>query len=693
VTNDPVPLLTREIFGNVSTWSKALFYVCSLAALAVFAWGIYRRSRLWRLGRHLTEPIEWSTAAGNLWRNVLLQRRVRGNGLASIAHILLFGGFGVLFIGTLLVAVEHVLAAALGRDPRNPVFHRGFYFALYEMVLDAAGLALLAGCAYFAVRRWKRPPALGHDQSDWLVLGSFSAIGLTGYLLEGLRIVRERTPMPGFSFVGYLVASGFEALGMSSQQAVPWHAAGWWLHAALSLGLIAWFPYCRLRHALAGSVRLALGVDKPGVLSAVSLEKFEETGELGVARVEQFTSRQLLELDACVSCGRCETACPAHEAGKPLSPRDVVQDILRHLDTSAHHLLKPRPGEAAGRLLPGDVIAAETIWSCTTCSACMDVCPLGVNPLGMITDMRRHLIADGQLRGTPASALQRMDRAGNPWGLSAKDRMAWAADLNVPTVADNPDFEVLYWVGCAAAYDRRLQRVARSLVQLFHAAGVNFAVLGNLERCTGETARRMGDELLFQQLAAGNIESFERINAHQGSRRIVSHCPHCVNSLKQDYAQLGARLDVVHHSEYLSELVRGGRLKVPQGIEATITYHDPCYLARALNVTAEPRELVQLVAGREGLVEMPRYGRQTACCGAGGGRMWFDDAVETRIGRSRVDEALAANASTLTVSCPFCLIMMSDGVAAKGGEMAVRDVSEILAEAVFSSRRNSGVAP
>jgi Fe-S oxidoreductase/nitrate reductase gamma subunit len=683
-------LLTREIFGNVSSFSKALFYGLSLISLAALAWGIVRRMRLWRIGKPDTEQIDWRAVPSNLWKLVVLQRRVRGRGAASAAHILLFGGFVVLSIGTGLIAVEHVLASLLGREAGNPVFHKGLYFAIYEIVLDGAGVALLAGCAFFAYRRWKRPPEIGHEWRDWLVLVSLAVLGVTGYVLEGLRIIREQTPMPALSFVGALFATGFQSAGITPSSAGPWHIAVWWFHAVLALAFTALFPYVRLLHAIAGTIRLAAGVERLGMLSPVSIEQVEETGEIGVARVEQFKRRQLLELDACVSCGRCEQACPAFEAGKPLSPRDLVQDVRRHLEavTIRPLLAPPRRGDSlTAPALVGDVILHETLWACTTCSACVDVCPLGVSPLGFIIDMRRSLVADGQLRGAPAQALQKTDRTGNPWGMPAQDRMAWAAGLGVPTVQENPNSEVLYWIGCAAAYDRRLQKVARSVVKLMQAANVNFAVLGNAERCTGDAARRMGDELLFQQLAGKNIETLEKNGVRKGAKRIVSHCPHCVNSFRQDYAQMGASLDVVHHSEFLDELVRAGKLKLPASSPTSaevgsVTYHDPCYLARAQGVTAAPRDILSLAGGSMSLVEMARHGRQTACCGAGGGRMWFDDAPDRRIGQSRVTEALATGARTLAVSCPFCLTMTNDGLAARNGKMAVRDVAEIMADAL-----------
>jgi Fe-S oxidoreductase len=338
--------------------------------------------------------------------------------------------------------------------------------------------------------------------------------------------------------------------------------------------------------------------------------------------------------------------------------------------------------------LTGGVILETTLWSCTTCSACVDVCPVGVDPLSFITDMRRHLIGEGRFRGAPATALQKMDRAGNPWGLPAQDRMAWAAGLPVPLATGESDFDVLYWVGCAASYDRRIQKVARSVAQLLLAADVRFAVLGPDERCTGESARRMGDEFLFQQLATKNMETLARCGVKRGAKTIVSHCPHCVNSFKQDYSQLGVDYEVLHHTEFLAKLVAEKRLRPATASDADhggVTYHDPCYLARVGGVTEPPRQLLQIASGADAtqpLAEMPRNREQTACCGAGGGRMWFDDAPADRVGTGRVQEALDTGAKTVAVSCPFCLMMMTDGLAARDSSAQVKDVAEILLESL-----------
>jgi Fe-S oxidoreductase len=301
----------------------------------------------------------------------------------------------------------------------------------------------------------------------------------------------------------------------------------------------------------------------------------------------------------------------------------------------------------------------------------------------MITDMRRFLVGEGALRGAPATSLQKTQRSGNPWGLPAEDRFDWAEGLKVSTVAENPDFEFLYWVGCAASYDRRIQRVARSVVTLLNAAGVSFAVLGAEERCSGESARRMGDEFLFQELAAANVETLNR----HGVKRIVAHCPHCVNSLLQDYPQMDGRYEVIHHSQLLAQLIEEGRLEAMPEDDSTesgkVTFHDPCYLARAVGVTEAPRQVLgeARCGGKpDQLVELSRNRQQTACCGAGGGRMWFDDTPSERSGAGRVEEIVASGADTVAVACPFCLIMISDGVASSNSDLKVLDISEILAD-------------
>jgi len=696
------PPLMREVFGNIPGWAQGLFYVVAAIAVGVWAYGLYRRVRLWRQGKP-SGGVSYAAALQRVVRDVLLQGRFRGRPFASLAHVLLFSGFFVLLIGTTLVAIEHILADLLGRPASDPVFHKGLYYAIFELVTDSFGVAFLVGCTMFLVRRLRGGGSFAKTPADVGMLALLIVIGVTGYMVEGLRIIHAATPLPGLSPVGYVTASLFTAAGVDQAGAGRLHFALWWFHAALALGFIAWMPYSRLLHSLAGAINLALREDRLGTMRPISMAEVEETGLIGVAQLADFTRRQLVELDACVSCGRCQDACPAFEAGKPLSPRSVVQDLVGVMNVRGVGKQESGVGgqesgkkDEADVPLAGGVIGDETLWSCTTCGACVDICPLGVSPMGMITDMRRFLIGDGALRGSPATALQKTDRVGNPFGLPQKDRLAWATGLDVPLVKDNPDYEVLYWVGCAAAYDRRAQKIARSVVRLLQAADVNFAVLGPEERCTGESARRMGDELLFQQLAEQNVAT---LGAHR-AKRIVAHCPHCVNSLRNDYPQAGGEYEVVHHSQLLSELVADGKLPAmptTTAVGGSITYHDPCYLARANGITDEPRAVLAAVAGKGGgnslpIIELPRNRRETSCCGGGGGRMWFDDAPSQRVGRGRVEEIVGSGAETVAVSCPFCLIMVGDGVAAEKPAMQVRDIAELLAEATLGPDGAAGPA-
>ncbi|XAL98322.1 heterodisulfide reductase-related iron-sulfur binding cluster [Phycisphaeraceae bacterium D3-23] len=706
---DTIPLLakselSREIFGNISLGSKIAFYAFSVAAIVVFCYGIYRRWRMWRIGQR--GHIRFAPVAAfkqfvqrALTQRALRKQNARKRSAATLAHALLFYGFIVLTIGTILVGIEHWAHDLLpGYSAREPLFHKGIYFAVYEVFMDTFGLALTAGIVWFILRRAKGKTSVGHRPADWLIVGAILFLGVSGYILEGLRIIREDTAMPGFSYVGYGFAVVFELVGVDESNVDTPHLLLWWVHAIVALAMIAAVPYSRLMHIVAGSLSVATQHKQLGRLAPVDLEEVEATGRFGVGRVQDFTDRQLLELDACVSCGRCEDACPAFEAGKPLSPRDVVQDVKQHLNQVGPIIFAARKAgqdedkaTATEPKLHGDAISAETLWSCTTCNACYDVCPLGVSPVDLITDMRRHLIGEGELAGPPATALQKTQRQGNPWGLPKNERFNWAEGIEVPSVEDNPTFEVLYWVGCAASYDRRVQKVARAVVQLFQHARVNFAVLGSQENCTGESARRMGDEFVFMELAEGNIATLNQHNV----KTIVTHCPHCLNTLRQDYPQYGGDYEVIHHSALIEQLIDEGKLpREPvasnTGTAGNVTYHDPCYLARVARETKAPRSLVQLSVTANNVndsaasfEEPERHGEETACCGAGGGRMWFDDEPDKRIGQKRIDELLATGADTVAVGCPFCLTMVSDGVNARDPRVQVKDIAELLAEALL----------
>jgi Fe-S oxidoreductase len=455
----------------------------------------------------------------------------------------------------------------------------------------------------------------------------------------------------------------------------------------LVFGFIGSLPYTRLFHTIAGPLNLFFAQPVLGRMVPVTIEEVEKTERIGVSAITHFNQQQLLSLDACMECGRCEEACPAFATDKPLSPKKVVQD-LKGLMTwnlrphGSHPAGTQATGSSSERALHDATIQIETLWSCTTCTACARVCPVRIDPVTLITDMRRNRLGEGALSGTAATALRRMQSSGNPWGLPAAERANWAEGIGAPTVKENPNFELLYWIGCAGSYDRRAQRVARAVVKLLRHACVNFAILGNEEKCTGESARRLGDEFLFQELAQANIATLAKYNV----RRILTHCPHCMNSLLKDYSQFGGNYTVVHHTEFLAQLLAEGRLLVPEGgpQEAAMTYHDPCYLARVNGIHEAPRNILTMPPGGRAtspavLREMPRNREKTFCCGAGGGRMWMEEEPQKRVCSVRSKEALGTGATTVAVACPFCLTMMTDGVAAQTESAQVMDVAEILA--------------
>ncbi len=686
---------TRETFGNIPHSSVVLFYCLTVVVMAVFAYGLWRRFQLWRQGVPI--PVskliagtcqqiwsEWQPRLRRLRSEALGQARVRGRGLASCAHIILFAGFMMLFLGTTLLEIDH-LASGLSRHLK---FHQGTYYVVYEFTLDVFGLLFLAGCLFFLGRRIRRPASVGHRSTDWYVLISFLTIGVTGYLVEGLRMVWQQPTgiAAAASPIGLLIAH--QLSGLTEAGARSAHLALWWTHALLVFGFIASVPYTRLLHTLAGPLNLFLVRPALGTMTPVTMEEVEKTERIGVSAVNHFTQQQLVSLDACMECGRCEEACPAFATAKPLSPKRVVQDLKRLMGlTLVPGSARIEPGSTVAPPTPlpqlhGETIAADTLWSCTACSACVRICPVRVDPLTLITDLRRNRVGESELSGTAVTALRRMQSSGNPWGLPAAERANWAEGLEVPLAKEHPEFEVLYWVGCAGSYDRRAQRVARAFVKLLKKANVNFAILGREEKCTGESARRLGDEFLFQELAQANIATLGRYRF----KTIVTHCPHCLNSLLKDYPQFGGHYEVVHHTQFLDQLLIQRKLVVISGSNSAeiITYHDPCYLARVNGIHQAPRDVLNLASGGSAsavdLREMPRRRERTSCCGAGGGRMWMEEDPKQRVCTVRAREALDTGARTVAVSCPFCLTMMTDGVATQNDSAQVKDIAEILAE-------------
>ena len=655
-------VVTREILWNVPPWARVLMYLLFLAALAVCIFGIVQKVRGWRKGRPAGASVSLSKALGRLWRDAVLQSRIWRSGAAGLSHALVFWGFVVLFIGTCIVAAEDYGSWLLGQEH---LFFTGNFYLGVSFALEVFGIFFLVGLVLALLRR----KADGHFRPlsrriDLAVLWLFLVIGLSGFATEGLRIAAagggmENHPFERWSFVGWGLALCLQGLGPAALEF--WHLACWLFHMVLSMAFIALVPYCKLRHIFFAPLNIALHEDrKAGRYQGVSMEEVEETGRYGVATAADFTRRQLMSFDACTECARCQTVCPATTTGKPLSPMKVVLDIAG--------------AGASADSLHGEEISPDVLWACTSCGACVEECPVYIDQLGAIVDLRRHLVAEGEIRGSAQAALRSVGAAGNPWGMPREERSAWSEGLAVPTIEEEPSPEVLFWIGCAGSYDRRSRKVTEAMVRILKAAGVRFAILGKGECCTGDPARRMGDEFTYTELAGANIETLSAASFE----RILTTCPHCFNAIANEYPDLGGDYEVVHHSEFIEELISTGRLELAGGTPVRGTLHDPCYLARQNDVVEAPRSALRS-AGLE-VVEPEQSGKEGFCCGAGGGRMWMEEDTGERINSERWSQLQETDPETVAVGCPFCMTMMTDARDAVDSPVEVKDIAELVAE-------------
>ena len=655
-------VLTREIFWNIPLWARALMYLLFFAALVVCILGVARRVRGWRRGRASGVSVSLAEAWRRLWRDAFLQVRIWRSGAAGLAHALIFWGFTVLFIGTCIVAVEDYGSWLLEREH---FFFTGNFYLGVSFVLEVFGIFFLVGLVLALSRRRAggrfRPL---NRRIDLLLLWLFLVIGLSGFCTEALRIVAagggmEDHPFERWSFVGWALALCLESLEPGFLKIC--HLVLWVFHMVLSMAFIALVPYCKLRHIFFAPLNIALREDrKAGRYAGVSLEEVEETGRYGVGKASDFTRRQLLSFDACTECGRCQEVCPATSTGKALSPMKVVMDVA----------------EACGsdESLHGNEISPEVLWACTSCGACVEECPVHIDQLGAIVDLRRHLVAEGEIRGSAQAALRSVSAAGNPWGMPREERAAWAEGLDVPTIEEESSPEVLFWIGCAGSYDRRSRKVTEAMVRILRAADIRFAILGKAECCTGAPARRMGDEFTYTELAGANIETLSSATFE----RILTTCPHCFNTIRNEYPDLGGNYEVIHHAEFIEELLSSGRLELENADAGRGTFHDPCYLARQNDVVEPPREVLRS-AGLE-VLEPRQSGKSGFCCGAGGGRMWMEEDTGERINSERWRQLQEKDPETVAVGCPFCMTMMTDARDAVDSTVEVKDIAEIVAE-------------
>ena len=524
-------------------------------------------------------------------------------------------------------------------------------------------------------------------EGDWLFLGLLLAILVTAYVLTGLRVLGQHMPwFSVFSPFGRVFAEAFSGLGMTAAEAVSAHTVAWWVHASLALSFVAYIPYSKAMHMLVDGVNL-VATDRSATLALPT----PAPDHPGYQEIPDFTWKELLDLDACTRCGRCHEVCPARAGGAPLSPRDLILDLRQWVDASTggitlldreRRLERTGPlATADGSRIVGEVIDAAALWSCTTCMHCVDVCPVGVEHVPTIVQLRRSLVDEGTMEASLQQALQNLATQGNSLGKSARMRGRWTRELDfvVPDARKQP-VKYLWFVGDFASFDERLQENSRILARILHAAGVDFGLLFEAERNAGNDVRRVGEEGLYEVLAEHNAEVLREAQFDE----IFTTDPHTLNALRNEYPKLGVSYPVWHYTELLAKLLEEGAIRVrPLGLR--VTYHDPCYLARYNGVVEAPRRILRAL-GCE-LVEMPRNGADTFCCGAGGGRIWMDDGLFTeRPSESRISEALRLGVGQFVVACPKDMTMFSDAVKTVGAEdrLVVRDITLLVQEAIAS---------
>ncbi len=700
---------------TVGWFDTTLFVVLFLAALILFGLRVGKLITLLIKARREDRTDHIDDRFGEFFLTVLGQRGVLRDPIPGIAHFFTFWGFIVIQFGLL-----NLLLGAF--NATFPVIGDNRVFA---SVLDAFVVLVFFALIVFAIRRGiVRPKQLSsflHGPWDgFIILGLIMLVVLTLVLVEGFEYAASGGQ--AWSPIGSVLGPWFNAAG--TENSLIAFRVFWWLHIGVVLFFLVYLPRSKHLHLMATPFNVFFRSYKPkGELPL--LENIEERDDYGVSKVEQFTWKQLLDGYACTECGRCNTVCPATNTGKPLFPKEIILGVKEALFVGSAEILgensiynklavagvgadKTRnEKEAHHEPMIGGIITTDALWSCTTCMACMEICPVSIEHVPKIVDMRRSLVMEESEFPTEVTSLfNNIERNGNPWEISNDTRAAWAAGMDIPLMGENPDADVLYWVGCMGSFDQRNKQVATSVAKILKAAKVNFAILGPEESCTGDPARRIGNEYLWQMQAQQNIETLngygfntaEQSNGHAAQnghasgnstaatrkRTIITACPHCFNTIKNEYPQLGGNYEVVHHTVFIDKLMQEEKLKLPEGFdERKLTYHDPCYIGRYNDVYDEPRRVLT-VLNSNGVTEMRRHRNKSFCCGGGGGRAWMEEKIGSRVNQNRVNEALETKAEVMAAACPFCITMFEDGIKGVEAEdkLKIEDISEIIARAI-----------
>jgi len=658
----PAGVPFRDTFWNVPPFAQVALYLGGVIAVAIFAWGVYRHVRLWRAGLpenrfdHLPQRMKLVA------KHALGQARTLSQSYPGIMHAIMFWGFLALFMGTVLATIDYDITLPLGYK-----LLKGRFYLFYETVLDLFGLFFVIGLGMAVWRRFVvRPARIDPTARFANVLLLLFVINLSGFVIEACRLAVTQPWWAPWSPVGWALGRGMLAAGLGDTALRATHLTVWLGHAAVSLFFIAVIPYSYFVHLITTPLNIFFSKLTPrGEIRKI--DNIEEAESLGISKLEEFSWKRRLDFAACVECGRCQAACPAYMAGTALSPKQIIVKLKRHMY-----------GQAPGPI-HGELIKPDELWACTTCMACVEECPAFIDIVDTIIDLRRYLtLSEGALPSTAPQSLQNMQRAGNPWGLPGGERLAWAQGLDVPLMEPGKPVEYLYWVGCSASYDKRNQAIARSVVAILKKAGVSFGVMPE-ERCHAEVGRRLGEEYLYQTVQAENVEAMARYTFE----KVITHCPHCFNTIKNEYPQFGGSYPVLHHSQVIDDLVRSGRIKPIKPLNGSVVFHDSCYLGRYNGVMDAPRRAAAAVPGLS-VVDPPRARERGLCCGGGGGHMWMEIKSEKRVNLIRTEELLATGAQTVATACPFCLAMLDLGRKVAGAEerLAVKDIGELVAESL-----------
>jgi len=694
--------VSREIFTDIPAPLKLVFYSLLPLLFVWSAWQLARRARNWERG----QPDRRTTDVGHIavraksYRQGVYMRTLLRDPAAGVMHSLIYFPFLVLFAVTTVLLVDEQL-------PTSAKFLHGTTYQAYKFVGDTAGVLFLLGVGWAILRRYVARPYRLRTKTrpeDALILGTLALLGLTGLITQGFRIALAGRPhFERWAWVGYAVAWAVKHWGGLSTHSTlsAWHRSLWLVHIGSFFTFVAILPVTKLRHMFTSPINMYLsdrdrpkGAMKPlPNLTETSMETF------GANLVSEFTWKQLLDTDACTVCGRCTSVCPAHATGKPLDPREIVLKLGHVMSvTGADGGVAPIVGQDRELTVSAESvferITPEEIWACTSCKACDEICPVNIEILDKILDMRRYLsLMESNFPSELGRAYRGLENQQNPWALAQESRADWTAALpdGVPVVDPGEPFthEYLFWVGCAGSFDDRAKKIAVATAKLLTRAKVDFAILGPSELCTGDPARRSGSEYLFQQLAGQNVENLNGM----GVKKVITMCPHCFNTMRNEYPQLGGNYDVVHHSQFLEWLVSTGRLKLDGArLDERVVYHDSCYLGRHNDIYAAPRRVLGSLKGIE-LVEAPRNGTLGMCCGAGGARMWMEEMTGTKVNTERSRELLATGASRVATACPYCIVMIDDGVKEHGrDDVVVADIAVHLLEAIEAAEaaRTSG---